>query len=332
MRGAFARVKRARESVVAPQEESVTLGGPSIGKGRKMHVRGWILGFVVVGGLWACGSSSNPPPPTDGGGMMTDGGGMTTLPPPVTGDWSCVGSRTAPADGAPVAMAGRLYFFGGTDPVPGATVHVFDDNVVTDDCGGTCEEVTSGADGVATMNVGTDGWFAYRVLAGAGMGNQPVLTIGYNRRGTAMADIPVVGSTILGLLPTLFGRTRTAGTASASGSVADCAGATAANVELRVFVDGMRLMNAPASDRSGFFLGYLTGASPARNPYTTMDGTFASANAPAGNVRVEAWGRMSETETSLTMIGCEAGRLFTDGVTIMAIGPLRSDAPAGCGG
>lgn len=288
----------------------------------------------------ACGGE-DPPVMTDGGVTPgTDGGPpMTTLPPPMAimgggaPNLACMGTRTAPAPGAAATINAHTYFFPNTmEDVPTATIHVFPGNTIAADCTGDCITAMSDASGAATFMLPQDSWFAYRVLASTGgAGNQPVLTLGYNRAAaTGTVQLPVVGTTILGLLPSLFVRQRVMGTAAMSGSITDCDGAPIQNVQVRIYRDGTALVPTPRTERMGFFVGYLMGTTPAGD-HTTADGTFVSANIMPGAGRVEVYGRMAETDTELMRIGCEEGDMAADGVTILTVGPTRADYASGSG-
>ncbi|AKF05451.1 hypothetical protein [Sandaracinus amylolyticus] len=273
-----------------------------------------------------------------------DAGTPDSGPPPaaLTGDWSCVGSRTAPTPGAASTFTAHVYDFqsGMSSNVGGVAVDYFPDNVVAEGCSGTCVRTTPGADGnVAGLMGMENAWFAYRVAAGTGSGGTtPVLTVGYNRAVPAnggTTQLPSVSSMTIGFIPTLYMRSRLPGTAIVSGTLTDCAGAPAANAQVRIFRGGTELVTGPGS--TDFFSGYFNAANlpDSNRTATNTNGLFAAANAEATDepLRVELWGVRTEGMPA-ERVACEEIEVFADAVTIVNVGPLRNDyaSGSGCGG
>ncbi|WP_236606903.1 hypothetical protein [Sandaracinus amylolyticus] len=259
-------------------------------------------------------------------------------PPALTGDLSCVGTRTAPTGGAASTFTGHVYDFqsGEASSVGGVAVDYFPDNVVSEACAGTCVTNTPGADGNVAGLTGMEGaWFAYRVAAGTGSGGSvPVLTVGYNRQVPATggtAQLPSVSSMTIGFIPSLYRRMRLPGTAIVSGSFTDCAGAPVGNAVVRVFRGSTEI--APGANPTDFFAGYFGNTrlpDATRTTTNPMNGLFAAANAEATTdpIRVELWGSRTEGAAA-ERVACEEIQVFADGVTIVTLGPLRNDYAAG---
>jgi hypothetical protein len=67
--------------------------------------------------------------------------------------------------------------------------------------------------------------------------------------------------------------------------------------------------------------------------FTQVDGLYATANISAPStgfetIRVEGWGVPAEGG-EVQRLGCEAVGIYENGVSIVNIGPLRNDYPAG---
>lgn len=266
--------------------------------------------------------------------VMADGGMLPDLPV-ATGDFSCVGSRTAPAGGDIGTFTGHVYDFqmGPASMVPSLEVHVFTDNIVAADCTGTCQNLTTDVMGNVTVMAPAGAWYAYRAAASA----TQVLTVGYNRAAPATGGMDVMASvsqTTIGLIPTLYNRSRLPGTAVVSGAVVDCAGTPVENAIVRFFQGDTELI--PGTGRMDYFVGYFNGMTPAApapsRTTTNTDGRFAAANAMpnAEPVRAEIWARTAADE-DVRRIACEEAQIFADGVTIITMGPLRNDYPASSG-
>lgn len=316
-------VARATESV------RLALAFESL-KGRNMRERLILACAVTL--LGAC-SSPDPTPMGDDAGPPI---------PVAVGDFSCVGTRTAPAGGDTAAFNAHVYDFqgGASTNVANIGVQIFPDNQITADCTGTCQDLTTDASGELTgVMAPAGGWFAYRVEAGAtGGGSSPVLTVGYNRIAPAaggMINLPSVSSMTIGFIPSLYRRMRLPGTAIVSGSVVDCSadgGTEVENAVLRLFRGDAEIIPGPSS--TDFFIGYFNGSGlpSATRQYTNTDGIYAAANveASAEPVRAEIWAR-TEEGADMRPIACEEIEVFADAVTIISVGPLRNDYEPGSG-
>lgn len=274
----------------------------------------------------------------DAGTTPTDSGSGMEIPVAV-GDFTCVGTRTAPAGGADATFGAHVYDFqnGESSNVADIGVQIFPDNTVTADCTGSCQDLMTDSSGnISGVTAPAGGWFAYRVEAGTGSGGTtPVLTIGYNRVAPASGgtiQLPSVSSMTIGFIPSLYRRMRLPGTAIVSGSVTDCAGDEVENAVLRISRGGTQLVQGP--NPTDFFIGYFNGSGlpSASRMYTNTDGIYAAANveASAEPIRVELWAR-TEEGGDLRPIACEEIEVFADAVTIISVGPLRSDYEAGSG-
>ncbi len=297
-------------------------------KGRNMRKRLSILACALTI-FGACGSN-NDNGTTDSGPSGSDSG--MTEQPVATGDFSCVGSRTAPTPGEVVTFTGHVHDFqmGTASMVPSLNIQIFPDNIVAADCTGTCQDLTTDTTGNATAMAAAGSWFAYRAAANTAQ----VLTVGYNRVTPAAGgtdNLASVSSMTVGLIPTLFNRQRLPGTSIVAGSVVDCANMPVENAIVRFFQGDTELV--PGSGRTDYFTGYFMGPAPAPSrTASSNDGRFAAANATpnAEPIRATIWAR-TEAGGELRMIACEEAQIFADGVTIITMGPLRNDYPEGSG-
>lgn len=293
------------------------------------------LSFLACAMVILAGCGDDDGGGTDAGMVGSDAGAM----PALTGNWECLGTRTAPTPGSEVSFGAHVYDFQGGESsnVANIGMQVFPDNAITADCTGTCQDFTTDATGNVTGIMAPEGgWFAYRVEAGTGSGGTtPVLTVGYNRVAPAASgtvQLPSVSSMTIGFIPSLYRRMRLTGTAIISGSLTDCAGDEVSNAVLRVFRGDTQIQPGPA--QTDFFVGYFNGSGlpSATRQYTNTDGIYAAANveASAEPVRIELWGALEEGG-ELQRVACEEFQVFADAVSIVSVGPLRSDYAAGSG-
>lgn len=290
---------------------------------------------MCAGLLAACGSSTpmmpDAGPPLPVAMVDTDMDDMEDA----MADFSCLGMRTAPAAGAAGEFTAHVHDFqGGTDtPTPMVELQVFPDNLVAAACEGTCVTSMTDANGDTMVTAPADGWFAYRVPSPAD--DDPVTTIGYNRAAPAAGgtvNLPTVSLAVIGLIPSLFMRTRVVGTGVVSGSLSDCMGRGVRGARLRLFRSGEGEI-MPGPGRMDFFVGYFSAASglpSSRATFTDVDGIYASANVAATTdlVRVEVWAVLTEGGEE-ERVACEAIQVAADAVTIISVGPTRNDYPAG---
>ena len=311
--------------------------------GRRLAL-GCAIGIALVAG---CNNTSTG---TDSGTPGTDSGGMTGLPVvsvgsstmPMAADLSCLGMRTAPMAGDPAAATVTVHDFQfAMNAIANAQVNLFPDNQITDGCTGTCIAAMTDASGALMATMPAGGWFAYRIGAGATSGSSTtVLTVAYNRTAPAAGgtiDLPSVSLSTIGLIPTLFMRTRVAGRGIVSGSIVDCAGEEIRGAEVHMFNGDTEIVGGPGAMDT--FFGYFNGSRlPAATAvYTNYDGIFAGANVnvpDAGSpIRVELRG-VTEEGGDPVLLACEEIEIFADAVSIISVGPLRSDYAAdhGCNG
>jgi hypothetical protein len=258
-------------------------------------------------------------------------------------DYSCLGTRTEPAAGADVSITMNLVFFASEgEPARNARVWFFPDNVIEDTCTAPCQEVMSSMDfGRATVTARAGGWYAYRVFARPGptFSTQVVDSAQYNEQAPAAAggsiDANAVSEQTVRLIPTVFGYTRLPGTTLLAGTVQDCAEEPVRGATFRVYDGATMIMEgALATDTHfAYFNGMETPDADAR--FTNVDGLYSGVNVPLATsgsnlLRVEAWGRISDGDPEEGVrVGCEAIRVLPDAVTIVNLGPTRSDYPAG---
>jgi hypothetical protein len=304
-------------------------------------------------GLWGiafgigCGGGSNGMP--DAGPM--DAGPMIDLPVLSTGtrempnagpaDFACRGTRVEPAAGEMIPIEFALVFFGREGgPARNTRLWFFPDNVIRDRCEGTCVEVTTSADtGTAMVRARAGGWFAYRVFARMGptAATTVVDSVQYNKPAPSMAGGSVQGSAVsqatLNLIPAVLGFPRQPGTALLAGRVEDCAGTPVYGAIVRVFEGSTEIAEGPANADPHFR--YFNGDSTpdGQQPHTHVDGLYAAVNIPLPSspgtlFRVEAWGRLRAADSPMRL-GCEAVEVLADAVTIVNLGPMRSDYPTG---
>jgi hypothetical protein len=151
---------------------------------------------------------------------------------------------------------------------------------------------------------------------------------------TAGGNLATAGfsTSSISVVSTLLGRRFQAATAGAiSGQAADCNGHAMANAEARVFHGATQVVNGPACDQTSPRITGLEGTAPtSRHPgLTGSGGTFVGANVPVGDdYHVELWG-VTTAGSAPRLIGCEEGRVVAGGITVLTIGPLRSDYVAG---
>ena len=306
---------------------------------RKVASRG--IAFAAVALAIGCGGTT--PAPMDGGGTLpmlpAATRGTIGNPTEAPSAYGCTGS--APAPGIDIPVNFDLIYFGGTDGAPEARIWFFPDNVVQDTCvAPLCQEVMTDLDGRAMVTARANGWYAYRVFGRDDLPTSATRFAGsfqYNEPAPAAAGGMVEGNAVseqtLALIPAVLGFPRTPGTTLLAGTVLDCDGNPVHGAIPRAFgPDGVEIAEGPRNmdPHYRFFNGDST--PDGERTYTHVDGLFAGVNipvsaSPADLVRVEAWGSLDGTSPPMRL-GCEAIRVFADEVTIVNIGPMRSDDPA----
>src|SRR5688572_8650165 len=194
-----------------------------------MDARRWNLAWTLLV-LAGCGGGGGTTV-TDSGTAPTDSGSTPLPVATVMGgapDWSCLGMRTAPTGGAPVATT--ITFREALPPTPpisaGQTVHIFPNNTLADTCTGSCISAMTDSAGAVTANLPANGWYAYRILAGpVSPGSDPALTESINRAAPAMAGAVTqtfISQATFGATPAAYLRSRASSTTAISGATTDC--------------------------------------------------------------------------------------------------------------
>jgi hypothetical protein len=313
---------------------------------------------VIASALCAC----NPAPAgTDAGHTGVDGGGgdgggtvLPTLPAAVANGAAamlgCQGTATMPTPGAEISINMNLESFGQNGDHAAMTRMCFcEGNELTMEalavpgtaCGTGCQDVTTDASGQAMVTAHANGWYAYRIFAHMGPthATQFLDSIQVNEPAPAAAGGTVTGNAVSRLTADLISEaelvTRQPGTTTIAGRIGDCMDENMSNAIVRSFhSDGTEIVEG--DDVTQAHYRYFDGA---ENPdasamFTGSDGLYVIVNAhPATTgelIRVEAWAYTGSGTGTPTRIGCEAVHALPDGVSIVNIGPLRSDyAPIG---
>jgi hypothetical protein len=281
-----------------------------------------------------------------------DAGGGLALELPVastgmtgagTPDWSCRGTRTAPAAGAPVDVRFRLDVFGQDGQVARQTrVWFFQDNVIQDTCGAGCQEFTTGDDGsFSPVSARAGSWYAYRVFENARGGTAATRytdSVQYNEVAPTAPGGTIEGNAVafstIELIPLSLGLERETGTTILAGRVQDCAGVDVGGAIVRAFRgDGSEVLDAGIESSIGPHYRYFRRIGDDSNPsneqaFTNFEGLYAAINIPVepGLLRVEAWGRRPG-DAMPVLLGCEGIRTLANGVSIINLQPLRNDYP-----
>lgn len=274
---------------------------------------------------------------TDGGGPGDDAGApprpALTVVAPNTLDLSCVGTATQPAGTGDVSAQIVLTEYVSRAAVGTTNLEIYTDDAITGTCAGNanCVMGMTDAAGHATVMAPGGGWIGLHIPAGQS-GSAEVLAYNQTWPTTAGADFPTYAfsTTSINLVASLLGRQLQTATAGAiSGQVNDCMGHNVQNAHPRVF-HGTEEITTGTGNTSPRITG-LENTSPTRGPFflTGSGGTFVGANVPAGDdYHVEIWGTTTAGGTE-ELIGCEEGRVVAGAITVLVIGPLRSDYPAG---
>lgn len=311
-----------------------------------MNKRMFLGCFLAVG----VGCGSTPPAddaavvqPTDaamgvdtGSCHATDAGAVA--PPPAlmvpaaaTLDMSCLGTATRPVGGAATSAQIAVTEYLSMAAVGATTVEVFQDAVITGTCTAPgCVSGMTDAAGHVTVSRAAGGWVGLHLLPSTDTAE----VYAYNQAWptTAGADFATNGfsSSSVSLVSSLLGRTLQTATAGAiSGQANDCMGNHLTGAEARVFHGADQIVTGPSCDRTSPRITGLEGTSPTRLGFTGSGGTFVGANVPAGDgYHVELWG-VTTTGGTEELIACEEGQVVAGGITVLVMGPLRSDYPAG---
>lgn len=244
-----------------------------------------------------------------------------SVPPGRSLSIGCIGNATVPVGGAlseesvQLAAAAVVDLWRYPPASTGACV------------GPECTTATSDAAGNALLTEPLGSWVALHAHAGSAQlelfwmpleWGPPITTAG---RGFDAATI--------GLIASLLGRQWQVTQGVVSGQIHDCAGQTLAGVNVRVYVGGAEVVTGFASDRTSPRITGMEGTSPTRSGLTGDGGTFAAVNVPlADTCHVEAWG-VFPGESTPQLIGCEVCVVGAGALSVVTIGPLRTDYAAG---
>lgn len=269
--------------------------------------------------------------------------GTIDVPDESAAAYACRGATTEPVAGGDVDVTMNLRFFQADTEARNVRVWFFRDNVIRDTCeAGLCEERISGTDDGSLRVTGrAGGWYAYRVfeLDGPTDATTVVPSFQYNEPTPASAGV-VEGNAVelsaINLIPALLGGPRTPDTALVAGTVLDCEEQPVRGATIRMYDPrGAQILEGEAVGAPHFR--YFNGNSfpDGVGVHTHVDGLYVGVNievpaAPSDLIRVEAWGRASADDPPQgRLLGCEAMRIFQNAVTIINVGPLRNDYPAG---
>ena len=326
--------------------------------GRKVHARSFLRLAVAGALLAACNNGGGTPdsgPAPDGGNGVDSGGSVTApvlTPAMVTGgaaDLACGGSSTEPTAGALVATTMTLESFGEHgDKAPNTRLCFCPDNVIPAEalagtgCG-SCQDVMSDATGQVSVMARAGGWYAYRVFAHTGttMGTTFLDSIQVNEPAPAAAGGTVTGNAVSQLIALTISEaqliTRDPTKSTVAGRIMDCDGNDISGAIVRMFrADGSEIIEVDPGAAAGVHYRYFNGdESPdASATATASDGLYVGLNVPPNSmgetIRVEAWAYTgTDAMGESHRIGCETVQLFANGVSIVNIGPERSDYPVG---
>lgn len=296
-----------------------------------------VLVALALGTTVGCGDDDTMTPPgSDAGASTLPPLSTGTMSSPTSGtpNYACLDTQTRPTPGDSVNTTFELRDFESDAPVGNARVWLFPDNDVRDTCDGTCVEFTTNPDGNASVSLPASGWYAYRVFPreGATRVMTVVDSMQYNEPAPAESGRAVTGNAVsqgtIDLIPAVLGIDRLPGTAVIAGTVADCDETPVYGARIRAFDGDTEVaMGLAATDPQ---YRYFNGDSfPSdSNTFTHADGLYVAVQMPANRtLRVEAWGRPDDGPER--RIGCEVVRVLPNAVTIVNIGPLRSDYEAG---
>lgn len=291
----------------------------------------------------------------DGGADDTGGPAIPTLPAAVAGTagaapvFTCR-PATAPTAGADVTITMNLEVFGQNgDKARNTRVCFCPGNILSPealaatggaDCGTGCQDVTTDTTGAASVMARANGWYAYRVFAQTGptSGTTFLDSIQVNEPAPGASGGTVTGNAVSLLTAQLISEAelipREPGTSTIAGRFFDCNDDDLSNVVIRAFhSDGTEILQGlePTEPHYAYFDG-------SENPdalatYSNTDGLYVGVNITPNStperIRVEAWAYTGTDATGTAeRIGCESVQAFPDGVSIVNIGPMRSDYDA----
>jgi hypothetical protein len=303
---------------------------------------------VGASGLVACGGTTTMDAGTDTGTEMVDTGGTPVDAPSACGtdglpclainrtrdpaNMAC--TPTAPT-GADRAITFNLIKRGASSAAIAGDFEIWTNNTLGATCAGdsNCVALTAAADG-NVMGTVPGSWYAYRVPQNAAAGTFP--TVGYNRAPAAAGGTDTITALEVAILTTALGGIRMGISRDLAdgiilGDMADCDGEGLAGVTTRLFRnDGTEV--APGTAATDMGLAYRAGGVfPVATLRTTDEsGGYAAANVPLGDgiINIVTYGTLA-AGGDREVIGCEQVSVGMGVVTILSLGPLRSDYPAG---
>jgi hypothetical protein len=251
----------------------------------------------------------------------------------VAADFSCLGTEPGPTAGAEAEIEVRTMARALMDAArPDTTVHIYPANQIPAglECGDGCTSITTGTDGTTTVSLPAGGWFAYRVPS---VGTTAT-TLQFNTFANpdSRVDLSVISRSLFEGALGAASVTVQEDTASFTGTFTDCSGNTVMGAQVRLVGPSGVIQGgtAPTGPRIVYWNATGPFPSPTRT-FTSEVGRYAGGNIPpAGRVRLELWGVRTEGGDP-ELVACEQFDAHGDQVSIIAVGPLRSDAPAGCG-
>jgi len=308
-----------------------------------------VLGIAAV--LVGCGDDAGPvdsgmqgpdddlPALQFGPDISLDDAQLIDLATAMAADFSCLGTLTQPAPGAVISFNMTVKDFQEDNPVPDVCIKFYADDVVpaTDTCNPASDLVTD-VDGVVTVMDAARSWYAYRIFPQ--MGPTPATTIvgsvQYNEASPSDASGQVDGNSVsqatINLIPTVLGFRREAGTAVVAGTINDCGDEPVYGARVQLYAaSGEPIAEGRLGSEPHYK--YFDGDDfpNSTQPWSHRDGLFVIANlrVPADGTPffMELRGRLTEGG-EVQVLGCEQGTLFADTVTILNVGPTRSDGPA----
>lgn len=244
----------------------------------------------------------------------------------VEGDYTCIGTRSAPEPGLESSFTYVVKNPTDDRPFGDAQIQVFPEGMLDDGCAPPCQELQTDEDGLVELTL-PEGWFAYRVIG------EPADA--EDRRMTTLEVGAVFPPDDEGFLNALFEDSMRKIFSFARGRpdhqlgkavlrAVDCGGVPVENLHPRVFdMDGRELDDIVVAylDKGEGFPGIGRSG-------TNRDGRAFLANLPEGDVRVELWGHDGGGVDERW--ACEVLPVEEGATTTARMRPLRADAPASC--
>lgn len=284
-------------------------------------LRGLAIGIALIS-VTAC----DPPPgaPSDAGRDAAFG-----VLPVLSGDFSCLGSRTAPVAGAAVDAIVTITPFMNPDPILNFDLRVFRGDRVALTCEpAECLPLTSDPTGAVAVTLPAP-WFAMRYFPRFAADLPGILVHQAPSAAFPVTSITrTAASTVVGIIHD--GLDADFGLGLAAARLEDCAGARVSGAVILVEVEGEPILDGV----DGAVIGYFdAGELPVRGArYTSASGLFGAANLPVpvplARARLEAWGVLREGDPP-QRIACETVPLEPGTLSSTTFGPVRSDYDMG---